>query len=98
MKKRLREAFYIGMLDILPLLRDPMMMILLMLTRMWMIRLMVGSWSLRKRVIWIIVLAARLRGTQFFDVDRQLDIFGRQMDYYIPKRPLDYPATTSARQ
>jgi len=29
LKKRLREAFYIGMLDILPLLRDPMMMILL---------------------------------------------------------------------
>jgi ABC-2 type transport system permease protein len=27
--KRLREAFYIGVLDILPLLRDPMMMILL---------------------------------------------------------------------
>lgn len=31
MKKRISEAFYIGMLDILPLLRDPMLMIMLSL-------------------------------------------------------------------
>jgi len=31
LKKRISEAFYIGMLDILPLLRDPMLMIMLSL-------------------------------------------------------------------